>query len=193
MKVYMIRHGMTKGNLEQRYVGITDEPLLQESREQLKERRADENVKLVYVSPMRRCRETAALLFPLAAQICIDEFKECSFGDFEYKNYRELGKTAAYRHFIETEGACGFPDGETTELFIERCAEGLRRVYKEHGKSEDIVMVVHGGTIMALLDRYSEPHQDYYTWQAKNGEGFSMELVEDGNGNIHFCDINTLG
>lgn len=189
MRVYMIRHGMTKGNLERRYVGTTDEPLLPEGREELRERKEARAVNIVYVSPMRRCRETATILFPHAEQICVEEFRECDFGAFEYKNYQELSKTKEYQHFIDTEGAYGFPAGETREMFIARCAEGFRRVCKEHDESEDIVMVVHGGTIMALLDRYSEPHQNYYTWQVKNGGGFSMELVRDGNGGISMCDI----
>lgn len=192
MRVYMIRHGMTKGNLERRYVGATDEPLLPESRMQLKKRKEALDVSTVYVSPMRRCRETAAILFPRAGQICMEEFRECDFGEFEYKNYQELAETEAYQHFIDTEGACGFPAGETIELFIGRCAAGFQKIWKEHGDSEDIVMVVHGGTIMALLDRYSEPHQGYYTWQVKNGEGFSVRLDRDENGNVRFCDIERI-
>lgn len=188
----MIRHGMTKGNLERRYVGTTDEPLLPESRIQLRERKEALGVSTVYVSPMQRCRETATLLFPNAWQVCVEEFRECDFGDFEYKNYRELAGTEAYQRFIDTAGACGFPAGETRELFIGRCVTGFRKVCEEHGESEDIVMVVHGGTIMALLDRYSEPHQTYYTWQVKNGGGFSMQLVRDENGNVRFCDIENF-
>ena len=30
MDVYLIRHGKTKGNLEGRYIGTTDEPLCEE-------------------------------------------------------------------------------------------------------------------------------------------------------------------
>ena len=38
MKVYMIRHGATKGNKEHRYVGVTDELLLQESKQLLEKK-----------------------------------------------------------------------------------------------------------------------------------------------------------
>ena len=29
---------------------------------------------------------------------------------------------------------------------------------------------------MAILDRYSNPHKDYYAWQVKNGDGYIIEL-----------------
>ena len=66
MKLWLIRHGMTKGNQEHRYVGTTDEDLLPEEKERLQARTADMNLHpaVVFVSPARRCRETAACLFP---------------------------------------------------------------------------------------------------------------------------------
>ena len=36
MKIYLIRHGKTPGNQLNRYIGITDEPVLEEDQEQLK-------------------------------------------------------------------------------------------------------------------------------------------------------------
>ena len=31
--------------------------------------------------------------------------------------------------------------------------------------SDTIIIVAHGGTIMALMDQLSEPHKDYFDWQ----------------------------
>ena len=39
-------------------------------------------------------------------------------------------------------------------------------------EEERLLFVVHGGTIMALLDAFSSPHEDYYDWQVKNGCGY---------------------
>ena len=36
MDVYLIRHGKTKGNLEGRYIGTTDEPLCEEGKQSLR-------------------------------------------------------------------------------------------------------------------------------------------------------------
>ena len=62
MKVVLIRHSKTAGNLMGRYIGTTDEPLCEEGI-RLLENRSYPAAELVYVSPMKRCRETAALIY----------------------------------------------------------------------------------------------------------------------------------
>ena len=37
MRLLFLRHGMTKGNQERRYIGVTDEPLSEEGREMLRQ------------------------------------------------------------------------------------------------------------------------------------------------------------
>ena len=65
MRVYLIRHGQTKGNLEKRYVGSTDESLTREGAKGLLEKRGRYSpVEMVFASPMKRCLETAEILFP---------------------------------------------------------------------------------------------------------------------------------
>ena len=63
MKIYFIRHGATKGNREHRYVGTTDEPLLQEEIPTLQSKKMPPAAR-VYTSPKKRCIETAAILYP---------------------------------------------------------------------------------------------------------------------------------
>ena len=69
MKLLLIRHGATPGNLEKRYVGRTDESLTQESLETLgkeakKIRELAGKPAAIITSPMKRCLETAETLFP---------------------------------------------------------------------------------------------------------------------------------
>ena len=91
MQVILIRHGSTAGNLEHRYVGSTDEPLTGNATEQLRDRQSlYPEPDLLFVSPMKRCRQTAELLFPGKEQIVSEGLKECAFGAFEYKNYMEM-------------------------------------------------------------------------------------------------------
>ena len=75
MKILLIRHGKTAGNLEKRYIGRTDEPLCDAGISELKQTRFPRCGVLVS-SPMLRCVQSAALLFP-AQQIHIcDAFRE---------------------------------------------------------------------------------------------------------------------
>ena len=85
----MIRHGKTYGNTLGRYIGVTDEPLCEEGKKELEQRTMD-TVELLFVSPLKRCLETADILYPYAKQVKIPEFAECNFGEFENKNYQEL-------------------------------------------------------------------------------------------------------
>lgn len=169
MKIYFIRHGETKGNREHRYVGSTDESLLQESITVLKNKKMP-MVSKVYVSPMKRCIETANILYPESRHIIAEDLRECNFGDFEYCNYNELKDNKYYQLFIDSMGECSFPKGESKSDFQKRCVREFEKILLS--ESQDIALVVHGGTIMAILDKYSCPHKDYYNWQCKNGEGF---------------------
>lgn len=188
MKIYFIRHGATKGNTEGRYVGSTDEGLLLESKTELFLHTIAPPVKTVYISPMKRCRETAAALYTNIKPVVVSEFRECNFGDFEYKNYDELKDNKEYIRFIESGGLSGFPNGEKRYDFQKRCIEGFAKIPKS---GEDIVVIVHGGTIMAIFDEYSLPHRDYYSWQCQNGSGFSARLC-DKEGRIYLTDIEEL-
>lgn len=210
MKVYLIRHGETKGNREKRYVGTTDEGLLPEGIQALAEKRMPAAVR-VYASPLRRCRETAGILYPDFEPVVVEELRECDFGKFEYKNYEELNGDPDYQRFIDTMGESGFPGGEDMKSFQQRCVLGLEKVLereaarmqakekeqKEPEKNRQeldgaVALVVHGGTIMALLDRFSVPHRDYYDWQVKNGCGYEVNLVKSGDGGISMRDIAAL-
>ena len=186
MKIYFIRHGQTKGNREGRYVGRTDEPLLAGAREALLEKSGSLKEffepDILYVSPMLRCRETAQILFPGKEQNVVDSFRECVFGEFEYRNYEELNGNPEYQRFIDSGGTCGFPGGETLEAFQDRCVRGFRSVIDlswEQRQDLRMAFVVHGGTIMAVLDRFSRPHKDYFEWQTGNGKGYAMEVSYD--------------
>lgn len=175
MQITLIRHGCTAGNLEHRYVGSTDEPLTEQAKEMLQSRQKNMKVPdILYVSPMKRCRETAQLLYPNTEQRIADGLRECSFGDFEYKNYIELDGNADYQAWLDSGGTLPFPGGESREAFAQRCCrafEGCCLEAMEKG-CDSIAFVVHGGTIMAVMERFARPQKSYFEWQVKNAEGF---------------------
>ncbi len=176
MTIYFIRHGMTAGNLERRYIGSTDEPLCEEGKALLRSRtypRAD----FVYCSPMRRCLETAAILYPDKAPVAVPDFRECDFGRYEGKNYAELKADAPYLKWVESGGALPFPDGEDTAAFRARCAAAFLRVAGTCKTGDTLALVVRGGTIMSILSAY-EPSHDYFRWQCPNGHGYASSFSE---------------
>ncbi|MCD7818135.1 MAG: histidine phosphatase family protein, partial [Lachnospiraceae bacterium] len=91
MDIYLIRHGSTAGNLEHRYVGTTDEQLTEEAQQLLGINRERYPMPdLVFSSPLKRCMQTAEILYPDTEIQVLPGLHECDFGEFEYKNYTEL-------------------------------------------------------------------------------------------------------
>ena len=173
MTVYLIRHGKTAGNLTGRYIGTTDEPLCSQGAAEL-QTRAYPAVQRVFVSPMKRCRETASLLYPDVKQTVVPDLRECNFGLFEGKNYAELNGRADYQAWIDSGGELPFPEGESRKTFAARCVAAFRQAMGTVTE-EDAAFVAHGGTIMAIMEACAKPPQNYFCWQVKCGEGFALE------------------
>ena len=177
MKWILIRHGKTRGNLEGRYIGFrSDETLCPEGIEELKQGTYPA-VRRVYASPMRRCLETAALLYPDVPVEVVPDFWECDFGEFEGKNYAELNGRGDYQAWIDSGGELPFPGGESRMEFAARCLEAYQEIRKK-APQEDCALIVHGGTVMAIMEKYALPPGSFYDYQVPNGCGFILE--EDG-------------
>ena len=176
IQVTFIRHGKTAGNLRGAYIGRTDEPLCPEGISILRENQkagfypAEPGILLA--SPMKRCVETAELLFPSEEIRTVSDFRETDFGEFEGKSYEDLNGNPDYQRWIDSGGSIAFPRGESPEDFKKRCAAAFLETMKEIPEDAFVTIVCHGGAIMAILDAFSHPHGDFYNWQAKNGGGF---------------------
>lgn len=183
-ELLLIRHSITQGNLMGRYIGCrTDEGLCEEGIALLK-KRSYPAADRIYVSPMRRCIETAQQIFliPKEQMIVVPSLRECDFGDFENKNYQELDGDPDYQAWIDSGGTLPFPHGESMAQFQKRCVEGFAQIVKEITDREKelrrVACVVHGGTIMAIMEHYGMPRQSYYDYQVKNGCGYLLTPVE---------------
>lgn len=185
MEILLVRHGKTRGNLEGRYVGRTDEPLLPEAGQACRESPwRTFHPQLVYASPLLRCRQTAELLFEQAQILPWPGLEETDFGEFEYKNYEELNGHPAYQAWIDSGGTLAFPGGESGIEFRSRCCAAFENCIRDALQRglQQIALVVHGGTIMSVMERYAKPAEDFYHWQVKNIEGFLVQYVPEGEG-----------
>lgn len=180
LKIWLIRHGMTEGNLKKRYIGVTDEPLCPQGRAFLKTLVYPEP-EIVFASPLRRCVETAEILFPDLEPELKEELSECDFGEFENKNYLELSDNPHYQQWVDSNGKMPFPNGESREQCRDRNLEGFRKVLEECRRSEiqEAALVVHGGTIMNIMEAYGEPERSFYEWHVGNGKGYLVETDTD--------------
>lgn len=176
MTVFLIRHGLTRGNRERRYVGASDEPLCGEGRTALAEVCPPE-ADWLYVSPMRRCRETAELLYPGVEQVVVDGLRETDFGAFEGHTYEELKDDPAYWAWLSSAGETAPPGGEGKKAVRERVVSAFLDVVRRHGDGDRVALVVHGGTIMTLLEAFEDGHR-FYDWQVPGGCGWKCRWQE---------------
>ena len=167
MKVILIRHFKTKGNLEKRYVGKTDESVIEFLNTPYP------SADLVFTSPLKRCTETAQHIY--GEYIIEENLKESDFGIFENKNYDELKDLPQYINWLNGGYKEGYPQGESFENFNQRCLNAFLNCTQKATETQTIAFVVHGGVIMSLLSQLTQ-NKDFYHWQVKNGKGFVCQF-----------------
>ena len=175
MLIYFLRHGATACNAEGRYQGRRDIPLSPAGRAALGP--AAFSPEAVYVSPLARAAETAAILFPAAAQIPVPDLAEMDFGVFEGRTWREMEHDGDYRAWVESGCTGRCPGGESREEFSARVCGAFAGLVDGAlaGRAERLVIVAHGGVLMASLERFALPHRDYFDWQVPCGGGFLLD------------------
>ncbi len=179
MLVYLIRHGNTEWNVQGRYLGLTDMPLSDLGVETAKNTIAPE-VDIIFCSPLTRCLQTADILFPGRERIVIDELHECDFGRLEGRSAEDMIDDEEYRRFVD-EGCIGdIPGGENVMGFKNRVCTAFEQAVREHSDGGALAFVVHGGVIMALLERFNAIKRDFYEYSIDNCAVIACDCKLDG-------------
>ena len=178
-RLQLIRHGITQANLDGRYIGKTDLPLCSEGTQELY-KKIEENeypyVQRVYCSPLKRCTQTAALLYPNANVMKIDELREMDFGAFENQKAEDLINDPDYRRFMQGGADNPPPEGESLKSVVERCYTALAKILADMMKEgyTNCAVVTHGGIIMNMLACFGMPKIDPAQLSCDFGEGFEI-------------------
>lgn len=181
-KIHFIRHGQTDGNKHGRFVGSTDVSVNEEGIENLKElndRFGYPEIGRLYTSPLKRCRETASILYPEHSQVVLHDLREYNFGDFENKTYAELAGNPEFEQWVQTAALGSIPNGEDGHSFIERCKKGFDAMLKDMMKDgvTSAACITHGGIIMTLMALYDCEHLQKTAYMVDNGTGFTVLLT----------------
>ena len=143
--IHLIRHEKTQANMERRYIGRTDQPILN-----VAPRVMTHETDIVYGSQLRRCEQTAKLYFPKARYIVQKGFNEIDFGNFEMKTYDDLKYVQLYRNWIDDPINVTPPNGESFLTFRARVLQTFSNIVTCPGT---YTFVVHGGVIRVLLSQ----------------------------------------
>lgn len=181
MEVIILRHAETNGNLEHRYIGLTDEPLSGFGIEHATKKGSFPDIKRVVTSPLLRTKQTAKIFFPNAELVPYWGLEEMHFGEFEGKNFEEMTGDLTYQAWIDSNGLDTCPGGENRDGFIERTCAAFKKVLKDalalH--EERLIIVAHCGTIMSVTSSFSDPACGYFDCRVSHCEGFRFTLSED--------------
>ena len=185
MELILMRHATTQGNLERRFIGTLDIPILPQGEELAREVAPTlPAVDHLYHSPLLRCVQTAKLLWPQAPGFtAVPQLRETDFGPFEGKNHEELKDDPLYQKWLAGgEDMTDLPVGESTEEVVRRVEQGIRFVLadaKARGFGR-VAVVAHGGTLMALMASFGAPkRENYYDWICQNCSGWWVEATEE--------------
>ncbi len=175
MIVELLRHGRTRLQEEGRYVGRTDGVLSISGAEELVP--AENAPSTVYVTNKRRTTRTASIVFPRARQVVVQGLEEMDFGRFEGCCFADLEHDEEYRAWLESGCVRACPGGEGKDVFDARVTTAFSQLMESalaRGEQR-MTVVAHGGTIMAIMARWGQPHRTYFDWHVGCGCGFLLD------------------
>jgi broad specificity phosphatase PhoE len=151
MKVIVVRHGETYGNVNHVVESRTHGRLTYHGAEQVAaaaEELKGEKIDVVYSSNLQRCLDTAFILSEYhrdAPVIPVPELRERNQGDYEGKHWEDV----PYAQFEGDYLHVPIPGGESWRDVERRIGIFLNTLYSNH-PSATILLVTHGGTTKAI-------------------------------------------
>lgn len=179
--IYLLRHGVTQGNEEGRYVGRLDFPLSPQGERQLRELKQKyyyPNADMYFSSPKIRCLQSLKIFYPDIKPRIAEDLAECDFGDYEGKLFAGLKGEPEYQKWASG-GADAPPNGESSKKFQLRSCKAFERIVEtlmRSGKKSAVIMA-HGGNIMSILGAYGFPRRPMYEWMTGSGTGFEILIT----------------
>jgi len=173
MKLYVFRHGLTNGNVNNIVQGAgVDIPLNDTGRAQareLAEKMENENLNVIYASQMKRAQETARIVSRDKIPVkVIPGLEEVHFGEAEGMYSEEAHqKYADIFSIIHDTSAPNWmevcvPGGESVRTSLERGKKALERIIAESREYgwEKVGVATHGALMFNLYqDMFGQEHK----------------------------------
>ena len=172
-RIYLIRHEQPE--LYGRFIGRTDSPLTTAGREAAAAKLGSVQVAALYVSPLRRARETAEAICCGVQPVCLPELAEIHLGEWEGLTWQEIEQRwpdTACRKVSDWLGV-NIPGGECWADFCARVDRAL-------------VQVLAGPTPAAIV-----AHMVVNAVLAKRLLGIDPRLFHQNYGEILACEAPT--
>ena len=175
MKIYVVRHGQTQWNAENKVCGRTDLPLTavgMTQAEALAEKVAGLGIDLILTSPLQRSETMARIIaHRCGAEVQVDvRLIEQDYGIFEGADRWDPGFLANKRQF-----AVRYPGGESMMDMAGRIYPLLREL-REKYPDKSVLLACHGG-VCRVIRTYFVPmtNEEYFGYSPEN---CSLECYE---------------
>jgi broad specificity phosphatase PhoE len=189
--VYVVRHGFTAWNEEDRILGHRDLGLSERGRAQaagagrmLGPCRLD----LALTSPLSRTRETAAIVLgdrdvPLETDPRLIELR---LGDWEGKTRAELRELPSWQAWVSTPDQTSTPEGERLADTQARAAAALEGGLARVPPGGGLAVFTHGGVVrVLLLHLLGLPLSSYHKLRCDCASVSAFELTPEGSPRLH--------
>ena len=186
--IYLVRHGITAANKEDRFAGRTDEELHPEGVAQIRQvgkQLCDTNIAAIYCGPARRTIQSAEIL---GSQLHVPFSPVAEFDEILIPHWDGLTKNeirqqygAEYPIWIAAPQAFNVPGCETLQQVQDRAVAGILRLLEDHmQKSEDLLIVSHL-IVLRCLVLYCQGLgiSDFRSVQISNGAIIRLSAEKD--------------
>ncbi|QRN86682.1 histidine phosphatase family protein [Clostridia bacterium] len=182
--LYLMRHGETVANKEQRYLGSSESPLTElgiSQHHRIMNRLSDIEFERIYTSPRKRCLCLAEPLAKNAWPPVVDErIRELDFGVFELL-YWQVAKNrypGVWEKYGKMESSYCLPEGESLNDFESRIADFAEELLNSDF-SGNVAVVSHGGVATTLICQLLgfEPSERWH-FRLDNGQVAKIRIQE---------------
>jgi len=182
VKLYLVRHGQSTGNVSGTLMGQSDHPLTPLGERQARAAAAwlaPLGPLAVYASDLRRARQTAEQIAAAwSGAVVLDaRLREMSLGEYEGRPWQEFeADTELTQALAAAPYETTLPGGESLAVMETRVLAAVREIV---AAGEDACLVAHDGSIRALLNHYlGVPPQKWWTLSTVHG---GISLLEFGD------------
>ncbi|TCM85423.1 putative phosphoglycerate mutase [Paenibacillus sp. BK033] len=170
MKLYVVRHGQTEWNYENRVCGKTDVQLTDKGAkqaEQISKILHEKQIKIIITSPLTRAVKTAEIISKAISKNFVIENRliEQDYGVFEGTKREDNNFKEAKRHFPSK--LCR---GESILQVAQRVFNVLDEIKEKYGDN-NVLIVTHGGVFRVINAYFNEQtNEEFYHFHVGNCE-----------------------
>jgi len=195
LRIYLMRHGVTRWNQKRLIQGQKDVPLAPEGIVQAREAApffAGKDLKKAYSSDLSRALETARLITrPLGLEpISCSGLREINMGNWEGLSWAEVGNQypEEQQAWMDDPVNNGPGGGETLGQAAERFKKTFQQIASSPEQGEAILIVTHGLVIGTLIAETLE--KSIISWREYSPENTAISEIEMIKGRLQLQSFN---